>query len=84
LHNAIAGFLASTPSQLMVLNQEDLFKDGEQQNLPGTTHQYPNWRHKMKFRVEELRQSRQACDYTRMFRNWMAATGRLRTGQGSV
>ena len=24
LHNAIVGFLASTPSQLMVLNQEDL------------------------------------------------------------
>lgn len=84
LHNAVAGFLASTPSQLMVLNQEDLFKDGEQQNLPGTTHQYPNWRHKMMFRVEELRQSPQARDYTRMFRNWVAATGRLRTGQGNV
>ena len=37
LHNAIVGFLASTPSKLMVLNQEDLLKETEQQNLPGST-----------------------------------------------
>ncbi len=37
LHNAIVGFLASTPSKLMVLNQEDLLKQVEQQNLPGST-----------------------------------------------
>ena len=49
LHYAAVGFLASTPSELMVLNQEDLFKDPDQQNLPGTTEQYPNWRHKMRY-----------------------------------
>jgi 4-alpha-glucanotransferase len=53
LHYAAVGFLASTPSELMVLNQEDLFKDPEQQNLPGTTEQYPNWRHKMRYNIEE-------------------------------
>ena len=49
LHYAAIAFLASTPSELMVLNQEDLFKDTDQQNLPGTTSQYPNWRHKMRY-----------------------------------
>lgn len=76
LHNAVVGFLATTPSELMVLNQEDLFKETDQQNLPGTTWQYPNWRHKMRYRVEELRTDRRAIDYTRMFRGWIERAGR--------
>ena len=43
LHNAIVGFLARTPSQLLAINQEDLTKEVNQQNLPGSTWQYPNW-----------------------------------------
>ncbi len=54
LHNAIVGFLASTQSKLMVLNQEDLLKETEQQNLPGSTAEYRNWSRKMKCTVEEL------------------------------
>jgi 4-alpha-glucanotransferase len=76
LHNAITGFLASTPSMLMVLNQEDLVKETEQQNLPGSTWQYPNWRRKTRFTVEELRSSGQAKDCTAMFRHWLEKTGR--------
>lgn len=75
LHNAIVGFLCSTPCQLMVLNQEDLFKETEQQNLPGTTAEYPNWRHKMKYSLEEL-QSGTARPFTDMFRGWLERTGR--------
>ncbi|HYP15195.1 MAG TPA: 4-alpha-glucanotransferase [Bryobacteraceae bacterium] len=77
LHNAAVGFLALTPAMLMVLNQEDLFKDPEQQNLPGTTEQYPNWRHKMRYSVEELRRDPTAVGCTEMFRNWLMRTGRL-------
>lgn len=77
LHNAITGFLASTPSMLMVLNQEDLHKETEQQNLPGSTWQYPNWRRKTRFTVEELRSDGPAKDFTRMFRHWLQKTGRL-------
>lgn len=77
LHYAAVGFLASTPSELMVLNQEDLFKDPDQQNLPGTTEQYPNWRHKMRYKIEELRTDRQAVDCTRMFRHWLEKTSRI-------
>jgi 4-alpha-glucanotransferase len=77
LHNAIVGFLANTPSQLMVLNQEDLLKQIEQQNLPGTTYQYPNWRRKMKCTVEELWSSDEVRAFTSMFRAWLDRTGRL-------
>lgn len=77
LHYAAVGFLASTPSALMVLNQEDLFKDPDQQNLPGTTEQYPNWRHKMRYPIEELRTNSQAQDCVQMFRAWLERTKRV-------
>jgi 4-alpha-glucanotransferase len=77
LHNAIVGFLASTPSKLMVLNQEDLLKETEQQNLPGSTAEYPNWRRKMRCTVEELWESPEVQAFTRMFRGWLERTGRL-------
>jgi len=77
LHNAVVGFLASTPSKLMVLNQEDLLKETEQQNLPGSTTEYPNWRRKMRCTVEELWDSPEIQAFTRMFRGWMERTGRM-------
>jgi 4-alpha-glucanotransferase len=76
LHNAIIGFLASTPSKLMLVNQEDLTKEVAQQNLPGTTWQYPNWCRKMKFTVEQLSTEKAARDFTAMFRHWLIRTGR--------
>jgi 4-alpha-glucanotransferase len=79
LHNAIVGFLASTPSKLMVLNQEDLLKQAEQQNLPGSTSEYPNWRRKMKCTIEELWTSGEIRDFALMFRTWLERTGRLNT-----
>ena len=48
------GFLLSTPCALAVINQEDLTGETDQQNLPGSTRQYPNWRRKMKIPVEEF------------------------------
>ncbi len=48
------GFLLSTPCMLAIVNQEDLTGETQQQNLPGSTWQYPNWRRKMKVPVEDL------------------------------
>jgi 4-alpha-glucanotransferase len=48
------GFVLSTPCSLAVVNQEDLTGETNQQNLPASTWQYPNWRHKMKVAVEDL------------------------------
>ena len=76
LHNAIVGFLALTPSQLLAINQEDLTKELAQQNLPGTTWQYPNWGRKMRFTLEQLKSDPEAAGYTAMFRNWIANSGR--------
>jgi 4-alpha-glucanotransferase len=82
LHNAIIGFLALTPCQLLVVNQEDLTKEIAQQNLPATTWQYPNWSRKMKFTVEELRSAPAARDFVAMFRNWLERTGRVNSPGG--
>ena len=76
LHNAIAGFLASTPCMLLVINQEDLSKEQAQQNLPGTTAQYRNWSLKMKYSLEQLCNSSEVKSYSAMFRDWLTRTGR--------
>ncbi len=83
LHHAIVGFLARTPCRLFVLNQEDIFKDDEQQNLPGTTSEYPNWRHKMKYSIEELG-SGVPAGCAAMFRSWLDASGRLAVRTGAA
>jgi 4-alpha-glucanotransferase len=79
LHNAAVGFLARTPSELMVLSGEDLFKQTDQQNLPGTTDQYPNWRGKLRYDLGELSTDAEALGCVGMFRKWLAETGRLET-----
>jgi 4-alpha-glucanotransferase len=48
------GFVLSTPCALAIVNQEDLTGETEQQNLPASTWQHPNWRRKMKVAVEDL------------------------------
>jgi len=76
LHNAIVGFLALTPAKLFILSQDDLFKETEQQNLPGTTVEYPNWSKKMKYTVDQLRTDPTARAFCSMFRNWIDRSGR--------
>ena len=48
------GFLLSSSCILAVINQEDLTGEMEQQNLPGSTWQYPNWRRKMQIPLENI------------------------------
>lgn len=77
LHNAIIGYLVSTSSMLMLLNEEDLTKEPDQQNLPGTTWQYPNWRRKMSYSLDDLERLPRALDFASMFRAWLEKTGRV-------
>ena len=77
LHNAVIGYLVRTPSLLMLLNQEDLTKEPDQQNLPGTTWQYPNWKRKMRYSIEDLQSSKDVADFALMFRSWLERTGRV-------
>ncbi|HEX5430374.1 MAG TPA: 4-alpha-glucanotransferase [Bryobacteraceae bacterium] len=48
------GFVLSSACDLAIVNQEDLTGEPDQQNLPASTWQYPNWRRKMRVPVEEL------------------------------
>ncbi len=77
IHNAITGFLARTPSMLMTLNQEDLTKEPDQQNMPGTTWEYPNWRRKMVYSVEQLHTTQAAHDFAAMLRYWLETESRM-------
>lgn len=79
LHQAIIGFLAQTPCALLLLNQEDFTMEPNQQNLPGSTAEYPNWRRKMKWKIEDLRSST-SQNYASMFRDQLARTGRSALG----
>jgi 4-alpha-glucanotransferase len=47
-----------------------------QQNLPGTTDQYPNWSRKMRWSIEDLRGLKEARDCAAMVAWWIGTTGR--------
>ncbi len=45
--DAAIGFVGKTPCDLVILPMEDVLGLVEQPNLPGTTHEHPNWRRRM-------------------------------------
>ncbi len=47
LVEAVHAYLAATPSRVMMLQLEDALGVAEQPNMPGTTHEHPNWRQKL-------------------------------------
>lgn len=47
-------FLNSAKSAVFILNQEEITGEEFQQNLPGSTAEYPNWRRKMTVAMEDL------------------------------
>ncbi len=55
LVEAIYGWLAACPSRLMMVQPEDWLGVVEQNNLPGTVDEHPNWRRKLPLTVEQLR-----------------------------
>ena len=53
--NAAAhGFLAGTPSQIMLIQADDLTGETEPLNVPGTDRERPNWRRRLGATVEEI------------------------------
>jgi 4-alpha-glucanotransferase len=53
--STVAKYLASTPSRLLVVTLEDALAIAEQPNVPGTIHEYPNWRQRLPEALEDLR-----------------------------
>ena len=76
VHQAIVGYLATTPSALWLVNQEDITEEPAQQNMPGTTWQYPNWGRKMRWTLEDLAAPGVANDCAVMVRHWAERSGR--------
>jgi 4-alpha-glucanotransferase len=52
LVDAAVAHVARTPAALVIVPLEDLLGEAEQPNLPGTTHEHPNWQRRMAAPVE--------------------------------
>jgi 4-alpha-glucanotransferase len=50
---AVASFLALTPSRLVMVAIDDLLEATNQINIPGTVDTYPNWRHKLPLPIDQ-------------------------------
>ena len=51
---AALGYVAQSPSPLMLAPLEDLLGLAEQPNLPGTIDEHPNWRRRLEPPAREL------------------------------
>ena len=58
---AVLEYLAQSQAALLEVRLEDVFGMAEQQNLPGTTQEHPNWRRKMDLTLEEMAQAPEAA-----------------------
>ena len=50
----VHGFVARAPSQVMLIQADDLGGEIEPLNVPGTDQERPNWRRRLRLDVEEL------------------------------
>ena len=58
IEEAVHAFMAKTDSEVFLLQPEDIFQSEKIQNLPGTdVDQYPNWRTKQVFDLEDMTDS---------------------------
>ena len=46
--------LAASEARALLVTLEDMWWEGERQNVPGTTTEHPNWRRRARYAVEEL------------------------------
>jgi 4-alpha-glucanotransferase len=51
---ALIAWLKSSPSEIVLVNLEDLWLEKQPQNVPGTSHERPNWRRKAKLTLEQI------------------------------
>ena len=77
LTRAAAAYLASTPCVLFILNQEEITGEENQQNLPGSTSEYPNWRRKMRVTLGELDTDPAIGKRVEQLRALLAQAGRI-------
>ena len=54
IYRALLRSLAASDAPIVLANLEDLWGEPEQQNVPGTTVERPNWRRLTRYRIDEL------------------------------
>lgn len=54
LLRAVHEYLGRGPARMVLVNLEDLWQELRQQNVPGTSSERQNWRHKARFSLEEF------------------------------
>jgi 4-alpha-glucanotransferase len=57
LREAILDYLAQSEAPLMEVRLEEVFGVAEQQNLPGTRQEHPNWRVKLPLTLDQMEES---------------------------
>ncbi|MEO1128701.1 MAG: 4-alpha-glucanotransferase, partial [Planctomycetota bacterium] len=55
MRDAVMSYLADSDADFLLVNIEDLWLENHWQNVPGTTDEYPNWRHKLRLDFEAMR-----------------------------
>jgi len=60
--NACLSFLATSRSRIVLVNLEDLWLETQPQNVPSTKTEYPNWRRKARYSLEQFCQMPQVVD----------------------
>jgi len=55
VRDAMYAYLAHSDADFVLLNIEDLWLENRWQNIPGTMEEHANWRHKLRFTLDELR-----------------------------
>ena len=68
LAQAVQAFLARAPSQVLVVQLEDVLGVSEQANLPATVDTHPNWRRKLPLALERWPGDRRFVDLTETLR----------------
>jgi 4-alpha-glucanotransferase len=51
-------FLGRSRASVVLVNLEDLWKETQPQNVPATTKERPNWRRRLRYSIEQMRDSR--------------------------
>lgn len=74
--------LAASPAKRVLVNLEDLWLERRPQNVPGTSHEMPNWRIKAAKTVEEITASRSMARLMRELAALRGAAGRARRTKG--
>ncbi len=66
---AIYRYLSMTPCKLLAVSLDDVIGTLDQQNLPGTVDEHPNWIQKMPLRLEDIVEDRRVLDLARALKD---------------